>query len=183
MISAYIFLHTAISFLIIGSLALMVARIYMPWVKRPKDGVLLSYVVPFRLRVRMQRANVYAIVGLLVLGAIGQWINSTSLLIALGSVMLILALPTRYTITKSGIMLGRTPIYHWSEFSAMEQRPGRIHLIGKDDWRPVDIWLPRPPDDAPVITMIRRYLPASSSARGKRTTGTASFRAAIPTRR
>ncbi|HKD75325.1 MAG TPA: hypothetical protein VKB76_07505, partial [Ktedonobacterales bacterium] len=81
--SAYTFLHTAISFLIIGSLALMVARVYQPWVKRPKDTVLLSYVVPFRLRFRMQRANVYALAGLLVLGTIGQWINTTALLIAL----------------------------------------------------------------------------------------------------
>ncbi|MBA3825618.1 MAG: hypothetical protein H0X24_17190 [Ktedonobacterales bacterium] len=180
--SAYTFLHTAISFLIIGSLALMVARIYLPWVKQPQEPALLSYVLPFRLRVRMQRANVYALAGLVVLGTVGRWINPVSLLITLGTMLLILALPTRTTLTKSGITIGRTPLYRWNEFSTVEERPGRAHLVGKDDWRPVDIWLPRAPDDAPVLALMRRNLHVAASAGDKRSRSSSS-RAAIATRR
>jgi hypothetical protein len=181
--AAYTFLHSAISFLIVGSLALMVARIYLPWAKRPQDPVLMTYVVPFRLRVRMQRANVYALAGLLVLGTIGQWINATALLITFGSIMLILALPMRTTLTKSGITQGRTPICHWNEFSAMEQRPGRVHLIGTGDWRPLDVWLPRSPEDAQVLLVMRRYIPVASSTRDKRSRRSPIRAAAISPRR
>lgn len=181
--SAYAFLRTAISFLIVGSLVLMMARIYLPWVVRPKGAVLLSYVIPFRLRVRLQRANVYALMGVLVLGAVGHWVNSISLLLALICMAAILAIPARYYITKDGITLGRATTYHWSEFSAVDQRSGRAHLIGEGDWRSVDIWLPRPPDDEPVLKMIRRYLPVAAPARDKRPSRTSSLRAAITTRR
>jgi hypothetical protein len=180
--TAYAFLHVAISFLIIGSLALMVSRIYLPWVRQPKEAVLLSYVVPFRLRVRMQRANIYGLAVLLVLGTIGHWIAPTALLLALGSTLLILAVPVRYTLTTTGIMLGRTPMYAWTMFGEMEPRPARVHLVGTDDWRPLDVWLPRPPDDARALVMIRRCLPAVAPKRSKRRQLAAS-RAAVTTRR
>jgi hypothetical protein len=180
--SAYTFLRTAISFLIVGSLVLMVARIYLPWVTRSKDTVLLSYVIPFRLRVRLQRANIYSLMGVLVLGSVGHWITPLSLLMALACMAAILAVPARYAITKNGITLGRSTTYHWSEFSAMEQRPGRVHLIGKDDWRPVDIWLPRPPDEVPVLKVIRRYLPVAAPARDKRSSRPSFPRVGIMTR-
>ncbi len=180
--TAYAFLHVAISFLIIGSLALMVARIYLPWVRQPKEAVLLSYVVPFRLRVRMQRANIYGLTVLLVLGTVGRWIAPVALLLAIASMVAILAMPVRYTFTTTGIMLGRTPIYAWTMFGAMEQRPARVHLVGTDDWRPLDVWLPYAPNDARVLVLIRRCLPAVAPKRSKRQ-ALATSRAAVTTRR
>jgi hypothetical protein len=167
--SAYTFMHLAISFLIVGSLILMVARIYLPWIAKPDEPILMSYVIPFRLRTRLQRANIYSLAGLLLLGTIGQWINPLSLLLTIACTMLILAVPVRYSITKSGIILGRTPICRWEEFSSLEQRSAHVHLNGTGDWRPLNVWLPRPPEDAEVIALMRRFLPSTSAVASKKT--------------
>ena len=129
--TAYAFLHVAISFLIIGSLALMVARIYLPWVRQPKEAVLFSYVVPFRLRVRMQRANIYGLTVLLVLGTVGHWIAPVALLLAIGSMVADFGdagpLYPHYHGDHAGTYSDLRMDHVWRDGTASRTRPSRRH--------------------------------------------------------
>lgn len=150
--------------LVLGSLALMLARVYQPWVDRPEGRVLSSFKVPFRSRVRMQRFNAYAFVALLLLGAVGGWLSPAFELFAIGLALIVINLPVRYALTDEGVILGRTPVRRWTEFSAIELKPGRARLRGADDWRDMNIWLPRAGDDAGVAAIARQRIGAARAS-------------------
>ena len=131
----------AVSFLLLGSLALMVARVWMPWPRRAKGKVLVRIPLALRGRVRLQRTNVYAIGGLLLLGSVGGWLPTGMELFTITVVLALLFLPVSYTLTDAGIVVGHTPIRHWSEFRVVQARQGGLRLVGADDWRDMDLWL------------------------------------------
>jgi hypothetical protein len=114
--------------------------------------------LPFRQRVRLQRANIYAISGLLILGVVGHWVSTLLLLIILLSITAILFIPARYLLTEDGLAMGRTPLRRWIEFRDVELRPGRVHLFGAGDWRDMDILIPTTEDGEQVLAVVRRAL-------------------------
>jgi hypothetical protein len=149
--------------LLLGSIVLMVARVYQPWVDRPTSRILSTFKIPFRSRVRMQRFNAYAFVALLLLGAVGGWLSPAFEVLVTGLALVALNLPVRYTLTDEGIGLGRTSPRHWTEFSAVNLRPGRARLKGADDWRDMEVWLPRSGQDADVVAIARQRIAAARS--------------------
>jgi len=152
-----------VALLLVSSGMFMVGRIYLPWVGPPDDAVMGRSRIPFRARVRLQRANVYGIEVILLLGVIGGWLNPLVELLVMGMVMVILLVPVHYTFTRSGIALGRTPLRHWSEFADVEVRPGCAHLRGADGWRDMRVWLPGSAEDARVVALLRRAIQGADS--------------------
>jgi hypothetical protein len=157
--------------LVLGSIVLMLARVYQPWVDRPRDAMIPAFKVPLRARIRIQRFNAYVFVGLMILAAIGGWLSAPFELFALALAMIVMLLPVRYTLTDEGVVLGRTAVRRWVEFSGMELKPGHVRLKGAGDWRDMEVWLPRSGEDDAVIALLRRRTAAS------RVGGSASMRA------
>ncbi len=147
--------------LVLGSIVLMLARVYQPWVERPHDAVIPAYKVPLRARIRLQRFNAYAFVGLILFASVNSWLSAPFELFAIALGLTVLLLPIRYTLTSEGVVLGRTSVRRWTEFSGMELKPGRVRLKGADDWRDMEVWLPRSGEDEAVIAQLRRRIKVS----------------------
>lgn len=147
--------------LVLGSIVLMLARVYQPWVDRPGNALIPAFKVPLRARIRIQRFNAYAFVGLMILAAVSGWLTGPFELFALALAFVVMLLPVRYTLTDEGIVLGRTAVRRWAEFSGMELKAGRVRLKGADDWRDMDVWLPRSGEDEAVIALLRRRVSTS----------------------
>lgn len=148
---------------------MMVARVFIPWEDSPTGRELAVIPLPFRQRVRLQHINIYAIGFLLILGAVGHWVSTLLMLIVILFVTAILFIPIRYTLTEDGLTMGRTPFRRWIEFRDVESRPGRVHLIGAEDWRDMDILLPTTEDSEQVLSVARRALLRQRSSTTRRT--------------
>lgn len=130
-----------VNLLLLGSIAMMIARVYQPWEDHPSRDAPGTIKLPFRARVRLQRLNIYAVVALVLLGTFGGWLSTFTELLTIALVLLALLIPVRYTITGSSITLGRTAPRQWTQFSGAEIRNKRIRLRGNNDWRDMDVWL------------------------------------------
>lgn len=124
------------------SLTLLALRWFQPWVGKPPGVMVREIPLPFRTKVRAQRANVYALAILLLLGAAGGWIPPLLELAVIAVAMMILLLPTRYTLTDQGIALGRTRPRRWTEFAAANVRRGLVVLEARNGGEPLPVWLP-----------------------------------------
>lgn len=153
-----------ISFLLVGSLAMMIGRMFVPWEDVPdKATINMSIPLGFRERIRLQRINIYAIGFLLLLGAYGHWLSTLQLVLMILLITAILCLPVRYTLTDEGITLGRTALRRWNEFRDVEVKRGRLHLIGADQWRDMDVLLPVNDDALLALPSIQRGLKGAPS--------------------
>jgi hypothetical protein len=154
--------------LLLGSIVLMIARVYLPWIDRPNGKILSEFSVPFKARVRLQRMNIYAVVVLLALGIFGGWLSTLVELVIIFAVMAVLYfVPVRYALTDEGIYLGRTPIRRWIEFNGVELKPNRAVLRGANDWRDMDVWLPRNAQDDGIVALLRRKAQQSTAANAR----------------
>jgi hypothetical protein len=149
--------------LVIASVALVFVRFRQPWVPKAEGEILDVIPVPIRARVRLQRTNVYAVGALMVLGGAGGWLPA-AVQIAMAVVVLIgLLIPVTYTLTRSGIALGRTPARAWSQFTMVAEGPGRLELTGADGVL-MHVWLPEEANAAKLAGLIRGLIATRSSA-------------------
>jgi hypothetical protein len=145
-------------FLVLVSLVLLILRGYQPWVK-PIDGALVRrWRVPLAAKVRLQRANVYAIAALLILGGLGGWLPGGAQLLVVLSVVAVLLAPLQYTLTETGIALGRTSPRPWRDFTGCDRRGDRVVLDPAEGVAGMTIWLPRPPEDRLAVNDLRRLV-------------------------
>jgi hypothetical protein len=144
--------------LILLSLWLMVMRFYQPGIAKPAGTIVRKYRVPLMARVRLQRANVYAVGAILVIGGIGGWLPPAIQLLIAAVVVILLFLPVDYTITGEGIALGRTRTRLWSEFASAERQGGRVNLKAIEGEAGMSVWLPGAPADGAVEIELRRLV-------------------------
>jgi hypothetical protein len=149
--------------LVLVSLALVAFRFYQPWVARPPGTVVRTFRVPLMARVRLQRANVYAVAALMFLGGVGRWLPGAVQLLVAAAVVVLLLLPLRYTLTEGGIALGRTRLRRWSEFAEVERIGGRAVLTPSAGEVPMEVWLPGAPTDDAIEATLRRLVGGESA--------------------
>jgi hypothetical protein len=131
-----------VPFLVLVGLALVAFRFYQPWTARPEGVVVRRFRVPLMARVRLQRPNVYALAGLMILGGAGGWLPPGVQLLIAGATVVLLFIPVRYTLTDQGIALGRTRMRRWSEFEDVECIGGRLLLVPVEGEAAFEVWLP-----------------------------------------
>jgi hypothetical protein len=144
-------------FLVLMSLVLVMIRFRQPWVSRPTGMTLGTLRVPVRARVRLQRANVYAVAALLLLGGAGGWLPPLAQFAVIGLVFVALVLPLDYTLTDHGIALGRSPMRAWREFECVIAESGRI-VLSSVDGTAMDVWHSGSSDAASLVAEIGRLV-------------------------
>jgi hypothetical protein len=152
-------------FLLAVSLALVALRFHMPWVRSPQGELIRKFSVPLRAKVRLQRPNVYAIAGLMLLGGIGGWVPALAQVAIVLAVVGILLLPLDYTITDREIALGRTPARAWTDFTAVDSRPGRVQLQPVAGAARYDVWLPDNAGSTAIEADLRRLVRGGAQGR------------------
>jgi len=152
-------------FLIALSFCLLIFRFHMPFTRASAGEQIRTFRVPIPARVRLQRANVYGVGAVMVLGGLGGWLPlAGELLLAIG-VMAALMLPLDYRLTDQEIALGRSRPRKWSEFRSIEEQTGRV-VLKSDDGRDFTVWLPGATSDRSIVADIRRLVqPASEPIR------------------
>jgi hypothetical protein len=128
-------------FLVVFSLAMIVLRFRQPWVRTPTGPDVRRYPIPFQVRLRLQRANVYGLGALLLLGSIGGWMPPIIFLAVVFFTIAVMAIPLNYVLTERGIATGRSNPRPWRDFRNVQELPKRARLLGQDDTR-MDVWLP-----------------------------------------
>lgn len=142
--------------LVLVSLALVAFRFYQPWAARPTGVLVRRFRVPLMARVRLQRANVYAVALLMVLGGAGGWLSGGVQLLIAGTVIALLFIPIYYTLTNDGITIGRTSLRPWSAFTAVKRVGGRAFLTPVDGEMRFEVWLPAEPEGDAVEMTLKR---------------------------
>lgn len=146
--------------LAVGSVAMTVLRFHLPFVPRPEGATIRTFRVPVPIRVRLQRANVYAVAAVMLLGGVGGWLPFPAQILMASAVMGGLLIPLRYTVTEGGIALGRTRPRAWSEFDAIETGPRRT-VLRSAEAGDFTIWLPGSAEDPVINADLRRLVGAA----------------------
>lgn len=143
------------------SLALGILRFRQPWARRPRGETTLVWSVPLPARVRLQRANVYAIAALLILGGVGGWLPFAAQIVIVAATVGTLLLPLRYQLTERDLALGRTPPLELGRVTGLTEAAGCVRLATAE--RQIVVWLPGGMGDAKMIASLRRAITKAST--------------------
>lgn len=157
-------MNTIALILIIATLALFV-RAWVPWGERASGNLVrrVPLSVLGRLRMHGPAAAVIIIVAVAAL-ALG-WIGPVVILLIVGLLALLLALPVAYTVTSRGIRAGWTPFRRWTEFGGVARRSGGVRLQGVAGARPQTVWLSGGRDDDDFVLLLRQLVRGSYKGR------------------
>src|SRR4029079_18008438 len=116
-------------------------RVWVPWGERASGNLVRQETLSLfgRLRMHGPAAACLLVASIVALGM--GWIGPLPLLIVIGLLALLLALPMRYTLTSRGIRAGWTPFRRWTEFGGVARRRGGVRLQGVAGARPLIVWL------------------------------------------
>ncbi len=148
-------------------LAMMFAKIWVPFAKPPPGVEVHSTKLGFIQKLMVHRWHLLIVLGIVNLGSLGDSIpsmpaNGTVLVILL--VILAIVLPTRYRFTAEGFALGRGRIMPWKDFKRYRVGAGRIQFETKGEKpRRVDIFVNNVQQQA-LLNVIKRYFRAPSSS-------------------
>jgi hypothetical protein len=147
--------------LVLSMLVFMAARAVPPVAVPLKGTVQLE--VPLRLVFRLldQRANVIAILAVLILGSglIGErWIPHELFLFALVATIGIVLFPRRYRFTTTGVSPNRATFRAWSEFRGWRHSGNVIRLEGLERFSSLTLYIGTHDCDA-VKQLLGRHLP------------------------
>ncbi len=147
------------------SFIILFALMALPWLRiaRPGGselvgGVIHIHPIPLLARIRMHLVpSLVVLVGaiaLMVLGDLPWW----GLLVAIGSIVALVACPIDYTLTTLGIRMGWTGFRRWTEFAGISRAPGGVRLQGAAGARDRRIWLSRSRGDDEFVALLRRLI-------------------------
>jgi hypothetical protein len=106
----------AIALILLAMTLALVARVWVPWGERASGNLVGVETLSVLGRLRMHGPSVSLVFAVsLVLLALGK-ISSLTLLLVTALLVLLLALPVRYTMTSRGIRAAWTPFRRWTEF-------------------------------------------------------------------
>jgi hypothetical protein len=148
-----------------GMLGLMFMRVHLPFAGSKARGRVLKTVdLSFPERVIMQRVNIYAIAGVLLMTTITGLLNTEIEFIVVAVSMIILAFPVRAIITSEGIGINNVVFRPWSDFTGFSVERRRIQLVGTEGTRPLNIPLLGGNQKAAVPTLRRFLKPVTIAA-------------------
>jgi hypothetical protein len=136
-------------------------RIWTPWGERASGNLVSRQTLSLLGRLRMHGPAALALwlVSIVLLAA--DRIGLFTLLVVTGLLVLLLALPVRYTMTSRGIRAAWTPFRRWTEFGGVARRHGGVRLQGVAGARPLTIWLSGGRDDDDFVLLLRQLVRGS----------------------
>jgi hypothetical protein len=147
------------------SFPILIVLMALPWLRIARPGgdavvgrVIHTHPMPLLARMRMHlvpAAFVLASAITLVLYADLPW---WGVLVALASVVALVACPVGYTLTTLGIRMGWTRFRRWTEFAGVSRAPGGARLQGAAGARDRRIWLSGSRGDDEFVALLRRMI-------------------------
>lgn len=150
-------------------LVVMLMRVYMPLGAKVGGKVTQTLAMSLPEKALMQRVNVYAIGGVLLLTVVTGLTSPVIELIVVAAALGILTMPVRITMTSEGVGLNNVVYRPWKEFASFSCEKRRITLIGRDGSRPLHLYL-LPEHQKKALPVLRRHLSeakASQTIRAK----------------
>lgn len=141
------------------------ARVWVPWGERASGNLVRRVELSLFGRLRMHGPAVAALFVASLVALVVGWISPLALLVETGLLLLLLALPMRYTVTARGIRAGWTPFRRWTEFGGVARRPGGVRLQGVAGARPQIVWLSGGRDDDEFVLLLRQLVRGSYQGR------------------
>jgi hypothetical protein len=146
--------------LIIATLALF-ARVWVPWGEPASGNLVRQETLSFFGRLRMHGPAALLVLGVATAALIARAIALTNYLVVVGLLLVLLALPMRYTLTTRGIRAGWKPFRRWTEFGGVARRRGGVMLQGVAGARPQTVWLSGDRDDDDFVLLLRQLVRGS----------------------
>jgi hypothetical protein len=147
------------------SLTVLAIFIVISWLRvgRPSrrsvsGAVVLHAGMPLLARIRMHLVPCTVVLSVSLLLLTFSDLPWWGPLAAIGSNLGLVALPTRYTLTTSGIRVGWTPFRRWTEFAGVARAPGGARLQGVAGSRDKRVWLSGSRGDDEFLQMLRRMI-------------------------
>jgi hypothetical protein len=146
--------------LLLATLALY-TRVWVPW-----GGGASGHLVRRERLSLLGRLNMHgpAAALLIILGnfaLVMRWIAPLPVFVMAALLVLLIALPMRYTLTSTGIRAGWTPFRRWTEFGGVARRRGGVRLQGVAGARPLTVWLSGGRDDDDFVLLLRQLVRGS----------------------
>ncbi|MCC7024231.1 MAG: hypothetical protein IT338_15505 [Thermomicrobiales bacterium] len=157
-------MNTITILLFIITLALY-TRVWVPWGERPSGNLVRREQLSLFGRLRMHGPAVAALFVVSLVALVVGWIGPLAMLVEIGLLVLLVALPMRYTVTSRGIRAGWTPFRRWTEFGGVARRPGGVRLQGVAGARPQMVWLSGGRDDDEFVLLLRQLVRGSYQGR------------------
>lgn len=142
----------------------LIVLMALPWLRiaRPGGGiegrVILDQPMPLLARMRMHAWPAVVVllgtVAMVVYWMLPWW----GVLLALASIVALVACPVGYTLTTLGIRVGRTRFRRWTEFAGVSRAPGGARLQGAAGARDRRIWLSGSRGDDEFLALLRRMI-------------------------
>jgi hypothetical protein len=139
-------------------IVLSILRVARPGSANMPGAVIYDARMPLLARMRMHAAVSVTIVLAAVLMTILWDLPWWGLLLGVGAVAGMIALPIRYTLTTVGIRCGWTPFRRWTEFAGVSRAPGGARLQGVAGVKDMRIWLSGSLGDDEFVALLRRMI-------------------------
>ncbi|HYH11739.1 MAG TPA: hypothetical protein VD789_05220 [Thermomicrobiales bacterium] len=147
------------------SIAILTILILLSWLRVARPGnsdvtgsIIYDARVPLLARLRMHgMASGTVVLGAMLLTAFWD-LPWWGVVIAIGSVVALIALPIRYTLTTVGIQCGWTAFRRWTEFAGVSRAPGGARLQGVAGVKDMRIWLSGSLGDDEFVALLRRMI-------------------------
>jgi ammonium transporter, Amt family len=144
--------------LLVGSFfMLMLLRKALPFGVKAEGKDVGNVSLSFRERLLMHRMDMYALAGLLLLSAIGQWFPLAIELLVIVVALAIVNLPMRYYFTTSGFAYNNVVFRRWKEFDYIRVHGARITLMPRNGFAPLKL-IVMPSRQAQVLPQFQRFL-------------------------
>ena len=146
---------------VLVALAGLFGRVWVPWARRPRGTLVRRERLSLLGRLRMHAGPALIVLALAVGGWAVGWVPVEAVRLAAAAIAVLLALPTRYTLTTEGIAVGRTPFRRWMEFGGVARRQGGVRLQGVTGARGMTVWLSGSRDDDEFVLLLRQLVRGS----------------------
>jgi Amt family ammonium transporter len=136
---------------------LMLTRKALPFGVKTEGKEVGSVSLTFGERMLMQRMDMYALAGLLLLSAIGQWFPFIIELLVILVALAIVKLPLRYHFTTDGFAYNNVVFRRWKEFEYIRVNGAKITLMPRHGFAPLKLVV-KPSRHTQVLPYFQRYL-------------------------
>lgn len=149
-------------------LLVAVLRIVRPSPRRDPGQTVLTFPLPLLARARLHAVPAalllaYALT-LFARGLVPLWVVLATIVVLVGLVLWRVS----YTLTTTGLSLGRTGLRRWTEFAGVVRAPGGVRLQGGAGGRGFRVWLSGSRGDDEFVLLLRQMIKGAYQGRGAR---------------
>jgi len=163
---------------VLGCLAIALGRVTALRAAATEGSPLGEVSLTFRERLQYHRGTVYAVAGLLVLGAVSGLVHTGIELLLAAATLAVVQVPVRYRFTSKGVALGRVLFRPWDEFQGYQVSKKGVVLVGKTGNGGFRFRTAGPRQDS-VMSVVSRRLPALKGQRAVASGGFVRLRYAL----